>query len=249
MPTNFKQMQPADILKADALEKHQNEMAYFHHKLSELHHSTYFIQQIVDFPFDLFVLPAEDLFLRMTLDNLAQVTILQITKLTTDNGKSAHTLGRFKTFMETAVKDEMQADYRRAMKEARFKPRIRGLIEKAKNLRDLQIAHSVSDYVDAITFTEITEILAEMTKLFEVASFDAEYRYLIFSYDPTIKRPPDVDRRTDIERILDGIARDSPVLHEPERNPVAWPYLRQGMSPQKVEQFNRYRKKCGLQEV
>jgi len=30
---------------------------------------------------------------------------------------------------------------------------------------------------------------------------------------------------------------------------VAWPYLRQGMPPQKVEQFNRYRKKCGLQEV
>jgi hypothetical protein len=249
MPTNFKQMTPEDILKPDALEKHKGEMAYFHNKLSELHHSVFFIERIVEFPFDLFVHPVEDLFLRMVLDNLAQVAILQITKLTTDNVRDARTLDRFKTFMEASVKDEFEADYKRAMKEAKFKPRIRGLMKKAKDLRDLQIAHSISDHADAITFDEIKEIVREMTRLFEVASFETEYRYLIFSYDPTVRRPPGIEQRTDFERILDGIARDSPVLHEPESNPMAWPYLRQSWSATKIEQFNRYRRANGLPEA
>jgi hypothetical protein len=135
-------------LKPEAIDKHKAEIAYFHNKLSELHHSTYFIERIIAFPFDLFVHPAEDLFLRMVLDNLAQVAILQITKLTTDNGRDAHTLGRFKTFMDSAVKAELQADYRQVLKEAKFKPRIRELIDKAKMLRDTQIAHSVAPNAD-----------------------------------------------------------------------------------------------------
>lgn len=249
MTTNFKLTPREEILKSDSLERHRQEMGYFHNKLSELHHSAFFIQHIVDFPFDLFLHPLEDLFLRTVLDNFAEVAILQITKLTTDNGRDARTLRRFRTFMDSAVRDEYRSDYRKVLKEAKFKPRIDALVDKAKDLRNNQIAHSVSDQVDAITFDEMKEIIREATNLFEVASFDTEYRYLIFSYDPNVRRPRGVDPRPDIERVLDSIARDSPVLHEPETNPVAWPYLRDGMSPAKVEQFNRYRRKCKLPEV
>lgn len=249
MATNFKQMTPADILKPDAIEKHTAEMAYFHNKLSELHHSVFFIERIVEFPFDLFVHPIEDLFLRMVVDNLAQVAILKITKLTTDNGRDARTLRQFKNFMDRSVKDEYRADYRQLLAEVRFKPRIETLIAKAKDLRDLQIAHSVSDQVDAITFAEIREIVRELTRLFEAASFDTEYRYLTFSYDPTVRRPVGIDPRSDIEHILDGIARDGDVLHLPESNPIAWPHMRQGWSPERLEVFNRYRRKFGLPEA
>jgi hypothetical protein len=218
-------------------------------KLSELHHSIFFIEHIVGLPFDLFVHPAQDLFLRMTLDNLAQVAILQITKLTTDNGRDARTLNKFRNVMDRSVKDDYRADYRKLLGGVRFKPRIDALIDKAKDLRDLQIAHSVSEEVDAITFAEIKEIVHELTKLFEVASFDMEYWYLIFCYDPNVRCPVGTDPRPDIERILDGIARDSPVLHLPKSTPMAWPYARQGWSEKKIEQFNHYRRKCGLPEV
>jgi hypothetical protein len=217
MATNFKLKPPEEILKPDSMERHKAEMAYFHNKLSELHHSALFIQHIVDFPFDLFVHPTEDFFLRMVLDNLAQVAILQLTKLTTDNGPDARTIKKFKNFMDRAVKDEYRDDYRKLLGQARFEPRIDGLIDKAKGLRDMQIAHYVKDEMEAITFDEIKEIIREVTNLFEVASFDTEYRYLIFSYDSDVRSPGDIDARPDIERVLDGIARESPVLHEPER--------------------------------
>ena len=65
-----------------------------------------------------------------------------------------------------------------------------------------------------------------MTKLFEVAAFSTDYRYLCMAYDPEVGILP-ARLRPDIERILDGVARDSPTLHLPESNPVAWPYARQ----------------------
>ncbi|MGO8898593.1 MAG: hypothetical protein ACLQU5_09625 [Isosphaeraceae bacterium] len=249
MATDFRKREAVEILKPEELERHTAEMRYFHDKLSILHHDVYFVQRIVDFPFDLFTRPYEDYFLRLVADNFLQVAILQITKLTTDSGGDAHTLRHFKNFMGTAIRDEFQADYRQVLNQAKFNPRIENLITKAKYLRDKHIAHSVGDQVDVLTFSEIKEIVQELTSLFEVASFSTEYRYLILAYDPTVRHPVGTDPRPDIERILDSIARESSVLHEPETNPVAWPYLRQGWPPERVEQFNRYRRKFGLSEV
>jgi AbiU2 len=232
MATNFEQMTAKEILKPEAVERHTAEMAYFHDKLARLHHRAFFIQQIVRFPFDLFVHPAEDLFLHMALHDLAQSAILQITKLTTDNGGDARTLPRFKNFMDRSVKDEYLADYRLRLAEVRFKPRTETLIGKAKVLRDKQIAHAVSDQVDTLTYSEIGEIIQELTRLFEAASFGTEYRYLTLWYDPDARRLNGMTQGTDIEKILDGIARDSSVLHIPETNPTLWPRLRISWSPQ-----------------
>jgi hypothetical protein len=249
MATDFTKKEAAEFLKAEELEKHSAAMRYFHDKLSDLHHYVFFVDHIVDFPFDLFIMPGGDLFLLFVLHNFLQMAVLQITKLTTDLGGDARTLN----FMDSAVKDEYQADYREVLKKAKFKPRIESLIKMAKHLRDRQIAHAVApnpgDQAHALTFDEIKEIVRELSNLFEVASFSTEYRYLIMAYDPTVVHPVGTEPRPDIERILDSIARESSVLHLPERNPMAWPYMRQKWSPRKVEQFNRYRRKSRLPEV
>ena len=133
------------------------------------------------------------MFLRFVLHNFMQMAVLQITKLTTDSGGDAGTLRQFKNFMDSAVKDEYQADYREVLKKAKFKPRIESLIKTAKYLRDREIADAVApnrgDQACALTFDEIKEIVRELTNLFEVASFSTEYRYLIMSYDPTVVHP------------------------------------------------------------
>lgn len=253
MATDFTKKPATEFLKAEDLPKHAEQMAYFHMKLSELHHNVFFLQQIIDFPFDLFVMPGSDLFLRIAIHNFLQVSVLQITKLTTDSGGDARTLKQFKNLMSSAVKEEYLADYRKLLKKAKFKPRIDELIGKAKNLRDKQIAHSVTpgpgDRLDPLTFEEIKEIVTELTNLFEVASFNTEYRYLTVSYDPAVQHPAGCDPRPDIQRILDSIACESSVLHLPETNPIAWPHRRESWSPRMLEQFNRYRRRCGLPEL
>jgi hypothetical protein len=253
MNENFKQREAAEILKPEAMDAHAEKMRYFHNCLSELHHNVYFVERIAEFPFDLFVHPVDDGFLRMVAGNFLQIAVLQITKLITDSGLDARTLPQFRKFIDRGVKDEHREDYRKVLKDVRFNPRIERLIAKAKHLRDTQIAHSGEPApgtpVDALTFAEIKDIVREMTNLFEVAAFNTGYRYLCMAYDPAVPRPAGLDGRPDIERVLDGIARDSPTLHLPETNPVAWPYARQSWPAARLEVFNRYRLKLGLPEA
>jgi hypothetical protein len=122
----------------------------------------------------------------LVVDSFRRLSILEITKLTTDSGAYARTLRQFRNFMNASVKEEYQDDYRQFLKQASFNRRIERLIDTAKRPQDTQIAHPArpkpGDQVDALTIGEIKEIVGELTELFEVASFDTEYRYLIGSY-------------------------------------------------------------------
>jgi len=253
MATNFKRMEAEDILKADTLEKYRVEMRYFHDRLTLLHHNIYFVQEIAEFPAGLFVHPTEDLFLHFVVDNFLQVSILQITKMTTDSGGDAHTLRHFNTFMNSAVKEEHQEEYRKVLKEARFTARTNQLIDKARKLRDKQIAHwippSPGEPSIRLSFNEIKEIAQELTKLFDIVSFGTEYHYLTVAYNPAVRRPNGRDNPPDIERILDGVARDSTTLHLPESNPIPWEHTRERRSEEWLKVFNQYRRKLGLPEA
>jgi hypothetical protein len=249
MGTDFKQKNAEEILKPEELERYRAEMAYFHDKLAILHHNVYFVQKIADFPFDLFAMPYSDYFLKLVVDSLLQLSVLQITKLMTDSGRDARKITGFNAFMNRAVKDEFLPDYRKELRKVGFTRRFHALVNKAKDLRDKHIAHSAGETVAGLSFEEIKEIVQELTKLFNAASFETEYRYLILAYDPTVQRSSHGDDRPDIERILDGIARDSSVLRLPEDNAMAWPHMRSSWSEKKIEQFNLYRRKCGLPEV
>jgi hypothetical protein len=250
MATDFRQEKAVEILKDETLEQYLSNMEYFHDKLSELHHNVFFLQHIVDFPVDLF-LGFEDYFLLCVARNFLQLSLLQIAKLTSDAGKDARTLRKFKNFMASAVKDEVQAEYRELLREAKWDARTENLLAVAKRLRDTTIAHSIppNGQMDGITFDEIKKIVRELTNLFEVASFGTEYRYLIPSYDPMVQHPAGTDSRPDIERILDSIARESGVLDMPEKNPTWWPERRKRWSAEKIGQVNHYRRKFGLPEA
>jgi AbiU2 len=253
MTTNFKDKEAKNILKDEALDQYKEQMGHFHKRLAFLHHNIYFLQHIADFPVELFIHPVEDMFLRFVGNNFIGTCILQITKLTTDSGKDLRTLRKFRNLMVGAVKEEYQEDYKKALREVKFKKRTEELIKKAKDLRDTQIAHAVvpppGSPMVSLSFNEVKEIAQELTKLFDAAAFSTEYRYLSIAYDPLVPAPTGCDPRPDIERILDSIARESATLNLPESNPVGWPHSRQSWSPRSLEVFNRYRRKLGMPEA
>jgi hypothetical protein len=106
--------------------------------------------------------------------------------------------------------DEYLNEYRKVLKEARTTARTKAMIRRARDLRDRQIAHSIvpspGEPLVHLSFNEIKEIAQELTKLFDIASFQTEYHYMTMAYNPTVRRPVGRDNRPDIERILDGIA-------------------------------------------
>jgi hypothetical protein len=250
MSTNFKLKRPGEILLPEKMPQYEAKMAYFHDKLSGLHHNIFFVEKIIEFPLGLFTSPIDDMFLHLVIQNFLQAAILQITKLVTDSDAGSQTLRQFRNFMATAIQETYQEEYGKLLKEVKFDSRTEQLIAAAKTVRDERIAHwDPQPEQVSLTFGEIKEIAKEMTEVFEAAAFDVGYRYRIFAYDPTIPPPQGSDGRSDIERILDSVARDSPVLHLPEVNPIAWPHTRQGWSAETIGVFNRYRHRCDLPEA
>jgi hypothetical protein len=63
MATDFTAKSAAEFLEPDDLLNHTERMACFHVKLSELDHNVFYIQNLLEFPFDLFAMPGNDLFL------------------------------------------------------------------------------------------------------------------------------------------------------------------------------------------
>lgn len=242
-------MKPEDVLKPERLDWYTQEMRYFHGKLTVLHQNDYFIRRIIEFPLDLFVNQGDDFFLEFVLANFSQMAILQITRLVSDSGGDVKTLRKFKNSMSSAVREELLLDYKQRLKQAKFDSRVEELLGKAKGLRDKQIAHSIPGDPSSLTFDELSELKVEVTKLFDVASFNIDYHFLFIAYNPMVLHPRGVDSRPDIERILDSIAQDSVLLHLPERRPEEWEHERETWPVERLERFNRYRRKLGLPEA
>ncbi len=254
MATNFNAMRAEDILKPEALAEHRDAMLHFHLALTGVHTDLFFVQKLVDFPLTLFAPFESGFFLVRVVHNFMQAAVLGITRMATDSGGDCRTLRQFKNFMAHAVKNEFSDEYRQQIKRAQFDDRTTELLAKAKTIRDTQIAHTVVSRAevtrqDVLTLGELKTLRDELTKLFEVASFETEYRYLLMSYDPTVQHPAGTDSRSDIDKILDAIARDSGVLALPEEEPEAWPIRRRHWAGRMLDDFNRYRQRLGLPEA
>ena len=72
---------------------------------------------------------------------------------------------------------------------------------------------------------------------------------LPIEYHPDVLHPAGVDRRSDVELLLDSLARDSFFLRFPEEDPVFWSLYRKNLTERQIETLNQYRAKFGLPGV
>jgi hypothetical protein len=255
MAVDFSQKNPDDVLKTESLDEYRAKMTEFHLRLTSLKVDLFIVQKIVDFPLGMFTVLEDGLFLNRVVQNFGLMAVLKITAMATDQVSDARTLPKFKKFMYQAIKDEFRDEYRQLLKGVKFGARTESLLEKAKTLRNTQIAHALRDPAvelgedEIMTFGEVKSLADELVRLFDVASFSSEYYYLPASYDPRVQHPVGSDSRPDIEKILDSIARESGVIRSPENHPERWPHRRERWSQAKIDLFNAYRRKFGLPEV
>lgn len=252
MPVEFTSTGPEEFLKPEAMDKYREEMEHFHLSLSLLNTDLYIVEKILRFPFELFTIGEENLFFKRVMQNFYQTTILEITKLATDSGSDATTLPKFKNFMAKSIKVEYQDEYRLLLGDVKFDATTKDLLRRAKLLRDTQIAHSLNSSPESIiplSFAEIKTLFDGLARLFEVASFSSQYGYHFASYNPENLNPDGTPALTDIEEILDSVAKESSILNCPENHPETWPLDRERWPQSTVDVFNRYRRKFSLPEV
>jgi len=149
------------------------------------------------------------------------------------------------------VKKEYRGPFELRLKETRFENQTAVLLAKARNLRDHRIGHTTREFMagDIKLFrpniTELKELRDALNSLLNALAFNVEYSMLPIPYDARVIP----QRKTDIEQILDCIARDSFYLNMPEQRAERWKYRRPHLNEDKLKAINHYRRKFDLPEV
>jgi hypothetical protein len=227
-------------------------MGFLFADLVDLNTIIYLAEQIIAFPFDLFVSPDDQTFFSVVMHSFSDSAVLTITKLATDQAGDLFTLLTFKNRVRELIKPEYRATFDARLKEARFDSETKTMLTKAKDLRNHRIGHTTRDFVagDIKLFrpsiSQLRDLRDALNTLLDSLAFNVEYSMLPIPYDSRVLRHHE---KTDIEEILDGIAKNSFFLNMPERYPERWKYRRPSLSGNKLKSFNHYRRKFDLPEV
>lgn len=252
---NISNVDAEAMLVENAVTEYEEGMGFFYSELIDLNVNIYILDRIAEFPFDLFVAPDDRIFWDLVIRNFFNAGVLTITRLATDNAVDLHTLISFKNRVRELVKPEYKQALDDRLRQARFDRETHALLERARQLRVSRIAHTrkgrASEVAETprIDFTGLKSLRDALNSLLDALSFNVEYRMLPIPYDPQVIHPAGSDTRTDIEKILDSLARDSYFLNMPERNPERWRHRRGVTSEEKLRQLNYYRRKFNLPEV
>jgi hypothetical protein len=97
--------------------------------------------------------------------------------------------------------------------------------------------------------SELRELRDALNTLLDALSFNVGHMMLPIPYHPNVSHPVGSNHKTDIEEILDCIARDSHMLNMSEKKPERWRYRRAHLIEDKLKILNQYRRKFNLPEA
>lgn len=250
--TDFTRLNVNVVLKKGSIDEYQKTMDFFWDELTKLNTNIFIIKKIFEFPFDLFCPPQNKTFFSSVVWNFYENSVLIITKLATDEGRDLHTLLKFKNWIFKQIKSEYESDFRQKLREVKFDLGTKKIFDKAKDLRDYVFAHFNRDKLEQIpnlNLSELEKLRDKLNSLFDALSFSVEHMMLPFSYSDNVIHPKGVDHRSDIEALLDSVAKNSDLLNMPERFPERWKYHKENYDEEAIEKINKYRKKFSLPEV
>jgi hypothetical protein len=243
------------VVAVSSLSEYESGMSFFYSELVELNVILYLAEKIVDFPFDLFSHPDKTVFFSTVMRSFHDSAVLIITRLITDQKGDLFTFRHFKNRVRELVTPEFRSSFEARLKKARFDREIDILLEKVKELRRNRIAHTTQDLmtgsilVSRPTLSELKVLRDALNSLLDALSFNVEQTMLPHAYDPNIVHAADGNHKTDIEEVLDSIAKDSHLLNMPDKYPERWRNRRRQFSEENINQLNFYRRKFGLPDV
>jgi len=222
-----------------------------------LNSNLYILEKLLDFPFDLFVMPDRRTFFRLVEINLFRSCIMIVWGLVEDPDPGSLTLLRFKNEIRRHIRPQYASSFDVDLKEAKFDRQIKQVRDRVRTLRNKRIAHLDRDFNLSpqqmkemrVSLSDLRALRDALNKLFKVLCFRCQRSVLPIEYHPEVIHPPGVDARSDIEELLDNIARNSALLNMRENEPDRWPYFRQGLPNEVLRVVNEYRRKFGLPEV
>ncbi len=246
----------ANVLDPNWIPEYETQRDAIFTQLRELNTMMFILEKIEMFPFWLFAPNTHDyVFWRTTRAALIETTLMIASRTIVEGGGDSLTLRNFKRDIVMNTQDDQtkqQVIARLGIVD--FDKRIRALEGTVRDIRNNFLAHldkiqqmmpPHSRTIPNLTFSEMQSLIEAAFDLFNALSFDSYYVPWLHEYRDEVRNA----QQTDVERLLDHVAKSSFLLNLPESDPEVWERRRLKLSPEEIELLNQYRRKFDLPEV
>ena len=242
-------IQPEQLFPRSWLPTYEKEIRAIWWQLVQLNSNLLILDKIVSFPFNLLQISITP-FWHFVYAGLFETSVMIIWRLVDTNRKTL-SFPNFKKELIGNMHKEYLARFERVLKSIDFNNTVSRIRCHIKEIRDNQLAHFNREWIvkpptsqalneRRLSLSELKKMRDALSEIFRVFSFGTERLLILLEYT---KGP------TDVEELLDNIAKQSHLLNMPERQPGFWHHFRERLSQQQLETFNRYRRKFGLPEA
>jgi hypothetical protein len=240
-----------DVLDESILQEYKQkiELFYLEH-LVPLNTNIYILEKLLHFPFELFIDAHRSIFFPIIYQNTYQISLLIVSRLANDQDGDFLTLVQFKNWLTKNIRTAYQENFNAWIKKTRFDNETKKLLKRTQELRHSYIAHikrvpSISTE-ENLNLGELKNLRDTLNRLLDALSFNTDRIMLPIPYAFSD------GENTDIDDILDSVAKESPLLNAPEQDPLYWESLKSAASPLSeadVRVINLYRRKFGLPDA
>ena len=249
--------QPQEVISSSWLDSYEKEIEALWWQLVQLNSSVFVLEELAAFPFDLFQ-PMLGPFWRLARASLFETSVMIIWRLVDPKEKTL-TLPHFRDSIRDNLEDRYHSQLDDALRAMNFDGVVSRIRERVLKIRHNQLAHFQRKWIvdpsprhmkeRFLSVAELSHLRDELNTLFDLLCFGSKRGFLPPDYDSVVQHPEGADTRSDIERLLDGIAKENPLLNMPEEQSDAWPHFRKDMPAETLEVLNSYRLKFGLPKV
>lgn len=249
---------PEKVLRKDFLRSYRTERDALHAQMLSMNTRLFFMRKLLDFPFHLFSDDQLFGFWDTVYYSLFESTIVTMYRVGLDTHKSGVlTLqGLAKTVSKNIAEESDRETFDNACKKSILIQQHEELRTKVSQIRNHFIAHVNRDKISLlsrsqssqlhVTLSELETIRTAMNDYFAILCLGEGLGVMLIQYDG---KTQDHSELTDIDALLDWVARSSPVLNMPEQDPNVWRVHREDLSEDDVAVLNHWRVKFSLQPV
>src|SRR5258708_5408993 len=248
---DFTELRAEDVLNPNFISTYKERMEYFWPQLIRLNNNLYVVEQILYFPFKLFVDSIQEVpFFLLVRENFLDMSVLIINRLLNDDTERGYTLRAFKNkVMENAL-PLYKAELAQRTSLIDLK-KLKEILKKVREIRNDRIAHAKDDFAfsldpkDQLAITDIMILRDRINELFDILSFSEHWGKTYPCYDPNNSSAADAD----IVKVMDNLAFTSPLISLPEREPEYWLIRRNSLTEADIKLIKHYRWKLGWSQI
>lgn len=251
--THIDDIYPFQAFERAFKEEYDEELNILYLELVYLNSNIFLLERILRFPFQLFSGRKTNTFWELITKSLFNDCVLHLNKIVIDGNNKGNSVGlrELKKKVLTNLVEKYKRSFLKKLKEMRFEKNFEDFKELFKKLRDKHVAHLDRNWLERNTVGRFAEYSVDLESLKKACELVNQlFRTICIGEDRClIMTEYHIEKYTDIDKVLDLIAKDSRLLNMPEREQAEWLFEKERLSSGEMEFLNKFRANYNLPRV